>query len=94
MKYVVLTKLTDKGAKTIREDPERIKEVNAELETVGVKVLHQYAVLGEYDFVNIVEADSDIVIARAMLDLNARGSIRTITMSAVPIDEFIENLKM
>jgi len=93
MKYVILTKLTDEGARTIREYPERIKEVNAELENAGVSVIYQYAVLGEYDFVNIVEAESDIVVAKAMLDLTARGSIITVTMPAISVDEFIEKLK-
>jgi uncharacterized protein with GYD domain len=93
MRYVILTKLTGQGAKTIRENPERIKEVNAELESNGVKVIQQYAVLGEYDFVNVVEAENDVVVAKAMLDLTARGSIKTLTMPVISVDEFIENLK-
>ncbi len=89
MKFVVLSKLTNAGAKTVNEKPHRIKEVNKELQGMGVKVIDQYALLGEYDFVNIVEADSNKIVTKAMLQLASRGTVRTITMAAIPIDEFI-----
>jgi uncharacterized protein with GYD domain len=80
--------LTEDGAKTVRERPQRILEVNKELETMGVRVLEQYAVLGEYDFVSIVEAESNSVLAKAMLELVSRGTIRTISMPAIPVEDF------
>lgn len=90
--YVVLSKLTDEGAKTLKTKPERVKEVNQELEKMGVKVITQYLTLGEYDFVNIVEAESNLAVAKAMLELASRGTIRTLTMPAIPVDELLKEL--
>ena len=91
--FVLLSTLTDEGAKTIKSKPERIKEVNKELEGLGATVKAQYAVLGPYDFVNIVEAPDTATIARVSAELASRGSIKLMTLSAVPIDEFIRSLK-
>ncbi len=91
--YVLLSTLTDEGAKTIKKEPERIKAVNQEIEKLGVKVKAQYAVLGPYDFVNIVEAPDNQAIARVSAELASRGSIKIMTLSAIPIDEFIAGLK-
>jgi len=92
-KYVMLTRLTDEGAETIKRNPDRIVEVDSELEAMGVKVLEQYAVLGAYDFVNIVEAPDNLTIAKAALELGARGSIRVQTLPAIPVEELIAALK-
>lgn len=91
--YVMLSNLTDEGAKTIKHNPERIKEVNAELETLGVKVVAQYATLGPYDFVNIVEAADNLAIARVSAELASRGTIRLTTLPAIDIDSLIAALK-
>jgi uncharacterized protein with GYD domain len=87
--FIMLSTLTDEGAKTITENPHRIKEVNQEIQDLGVKVLHQYATLGQYDFVNIVEAPDNETIARVSAELSSRGSIRLQTLPAIPIDSFI-----
>lgn len=91
--YILLSKLTDEGWKTVREKPERIKEVNRELEAMGVKVVHQYATLGSYDFVNIVEASDNKTIARVSIEMGSRGTIQIMSMPAIPIDEFITAIK-
>lgn len=91
--YILLSQVTDEGAETIKSKPERIKEVNREIEALGVRVLHQYATLGSYDFVNIVEASDAATIARVSVELGARGSVKIQTLSAIPIDEFIDKLK-
>src|SRR3972149_6171964 len=72
--YILLSNLTDEGAKTIKRNPRRIKEVNTELEKLGVKVLAQYAVLGPYDFVNIVEAADNTAVARMSAALTAQAA--------------------
>jgi len=87
--YVLLSSLTDEGATTIQENPGRIKEVNKEIESMGVKVLVQYAVLGPYDFVNIVECADNETMARVSAELSSRGTIRIMSMAAIPIDDFI-----
>jgi len=87
--YVMLTSLTDEGRKTVRESPERIKEVNREVEAMGAKILAQYAVLGPYDFVNILEAPDNTAIAKIALELSSRGTLHTVTMAAMTLDEFI-----
>jgi uncharacterized protein with GYD domain len=91
--YILLSQLTDEGWKTVKEKPDRIKEVNEELKAMGVKVVQQYAVLGEYDFVNVVEASDNRKIAQVSIDLGSRGTIRLTTLPAIPIDEFIASIK-
>jgi uncharacterized protein with GYD domain len=90
--YVLLSKLTDSGAQTLKEKPSRILEVNKEIEILGAKVLAQYATLGEYDFVTIVEAPDNVAISRVSVELGARGSIRMQTLAAIPIEEFVNEL--
>ena len=91
--YVLLSSLTDEGAQTIQENPGRIKEVNKEIEGMGVKVIAQYAVLGPYDFVNIVEGPDAQTMARVSAELASRGTLRILTMAAMSIDEFISSFK-
>jgi uncharacterized protein with GYD domain len=91
--YVMLTTLTDEGRKTIKDKPKRIKEVNQEVESMGVKILAQYALLGPYDFVNILDAPDNIAIAQVATELGARGTLQTLTMAAMSLDEFIGSQK-
>jgi uncharacterized protein with GYD domain len=90
--YVLLTRVTPEGIKTIRDNPRRIKEVNREIESRGAKVLAQYATLGRYDFVNIIEARDNDTIARVSIDLGSRGTVQIETLAAIPIDDFVRNL--
>lgn len=87
--YVMLSTLTDEGRKTLKERPERLQEVNKELEEMGARVIHQFAVLGGYDFVNIIEAASNEVMARISMELGSRGTIKIVTLPAVSIAEFV-----
>ncbi len=91
--YIMLTTLTDEGLKTIKSKPERIKEVNKEVEAMGAKILAQYALLGEYDFLNILEAPDRKTIVRVAVELGSRGTLRTATYAAMGIDEFIQTIK-
>jgi uncharacterized protein with GYD domain len=91
--YVVLSKLTDEGRKTIKENPKRILEVNKELAKMGVKVREQFAVLGPYDFVNIVEAEDNAAMLKMSVDLGARGSVQLLSLAALPIEDFIKKIK-
>jgi len=90
--YVMLTTLTDQGRRTIKENPQRIKEVSKEVEAMGVKILAQYALLGPYDFINILEAHDNKAISKVAVELGARGTLQTLTMAAMTLDEFIGNL--
>lgn len=91
--YLMLTTLTSEGRKTLQEKPERIKEVNKEVEKMGVKILQQYAVLGPYDFVNILDAPNNKAVSRVAVELGSRGTIQTITLPIMPVDDFIEAVK-
>ena len=91
--YVMLTTLTDEGRKTVKDNPGRIKEVNKEVEAMGVKVIAQYALLGQYDFINVLEAPSSEAIVRVAVELGSRGTLQTNTMSAMALDDFIATLK-
>jgi uncharacterized protein with GYD domain len=92
-KYILLSKLTDSGRETLKKKPERIKEVNEELKELGVEVLKQWAVLGPYDFVNLVEAPDNEAIFRLSVELGSRGTIEITSMPALTIDELIKSLK-
>lgn len=85
--YVMLTTLTDEGRKTLKSNSQRIKEVNREVEAMGVKILTQYALLGPYDFINILEAPDNRVVGKVALELGARGTLHTVTMAAMTVDE-------
>jgi uncharacterized protein with GYD domain len=87
--YILLSKLTCNGIKTVKERPERIKEVDKEIEAFGAKVLAQYATIGKYDFVNIVEAPNNDAIYKVAMELSSRGTIHIMSMPAKPLDEFI-----
>ena len=88
--YIILSNLTDEGAKTIKNNPGRIKEVNKEFEELGVKVISQYALLGPYDFLNLVQAPDNETIARVAAELSSRGGVKVMTMAAIPIGDFIK----
>ena len=90
--YVMLTTLSDEGRRTIKENPARIKEVNREVEAMGVKILAQYALLGAYDFINILEAPDNKVVARVAVELSSRGTLQTVTIAAMTLDELISSL--
>jgi uncharacterized protein with GYD domain len=89
----MLTTLTDEGRKTLKENPERLKEVNKEVEKMGAKILSQYALLGPYDFVNILEVPDRETVYKISVELGARGTLRIETMAALSVDELIDSLK-
>jgi uncharacterized protein with GYD domain len=91
-KYILLSTLTDEGLETIQTRPDRIKQVNREIEAFGARVLEQWATLGPYDFVNIVEAPDNETIAKVSVTLGSRGTVKFLTMPAIDIDEFIHGL--
>src|SRR5580693_6172751 len=90
--YVMLTTLTPEGVQTVKNNPQRIKEVNKEVEQLGATVKAQWATLGHVDFISIVEAPDDGTMARVSLELGSRGTARYETLSAIPIDDFISSL--
>ena len=92
-KYVMLSTLGPDGAAKLLGQPDRLIEVNAELASLGVRVLEQFALLGPYDFCNILEAPDDKTMARVALILGSRGTLKTLTMPAVPVDEYLEVLE-
>ena len=87
--YLMLTKLTDQGRKTMLSNPSRIKEVNDEVKGMGAQILAQYYLLGSYDFVNILSAPDDWTIARVAMELGSRGTLETTTMPAFGIDDLV-----
>ena len=90
--YVLLTTLTPEGVQTLKNNPARIREVNKEVEQLGATVKAQWATLGQYDFVNVLEAPDDLTIARVSLELGSRGTGRYETLAAIGIEEFIASL--
>ena len=91
--YIMLSTLTDEGRKTLKERPERMQEVNREIEAMGARVTQQYAVLGGYDFINILEAPDNETIARISVELGSRGTVVLTTLPALPVDTFTQMLK-
>jgi uncharacterized protein with GYD domain len=90
--FVLLSTLTPEGVQTIKNNPSRIREVNKEIEQLGASVKAQWATLGRFDFVNVVEAPDETTIARVSLELGSRGTARYETLSAIPVDDFISAL--
>ena len=91
--YLMLTTLTDAGRKALQDDPEILKEINKEVEFMGVKILTQYALLGQYDFVNIIEAPNNEAVAKLAIRLSAKGTTQTLTLAAISIEDLITTLK-
>lgn len=91
--YIMLSTLTDEGRRTLKERPERLQEVNREIEAMGARVTHQFAVLGGYDFINILEAPDNETIARISVELGARGTVQLTTLPALPVEAFTRMLK-
>ena len=91
--YILLSKLTSEGRKTVRGKPGRIQEVNREIEKFGVKVLSQYATLGAYDFVNIVEAPDNKTILKVSVELGSRGTIEITSLPAISLTDFVSTVK-
>ncbi len=90
--YIMMSTLTDEGRKTVMSNPQRIKEVNREVESKGVKVIAQYVVLGQYDFINVIEAPDNETIAKLALELGSRGTLQTSTLAALTLDDFIKSM--
>lgn len=92
MKFMMLSTLGPDGSARLRENPARLLEVNQDVEAMGVKVLSQYAVLGQWDFVNILEAPDEVTMARVATTLAARGTLKTMTVPIIEVERFIESM--
>jgi uncharacterized protein with GYD domain len=90
--YILLTTLTPEGVATLKNNPSRIREVNKEVEQLGATVTAQWATLGQYDFINVLEAPDEQTIARVSLELGSRGTGRYETLTAIPVEDFIAAL--
>ncbi len=91
--YIMLTTLTAQGVQTLKSNPERLREVNSDVEELGATVVHQWATLGPFDFVNVVEAPDAATIAKVSVALGARGSAKLQTVTAISIDELLATLE-
>jgi uncharacterized protein with GYD domain len=90
--FVMLTNLTPEGVQTLKNNPSRVQEVNKEVEQLGVTVKEQWAVLGQYDFITIVEAPDEKTMAKVSVELGSRGTMSTQTLAAIPVDELAQAL--
>jgi uncharacterized protein with GYD domain len=90
--YIMLSTLTSEGVQTVKNNPQRIKEVNKEVEQIGAKVVAQWAVLGQFDFINVIEAPDEKTMAKVSLELGSRGTASYQSLPAIPIDDFIASL--
>ncbi len=90
--YILLTSLTAQGVQTLKANPQRLREVNRDVEELGARVLHQWATLGPFDFVNVVEAPDEATMARVSLELGSRGTARYESLVAIPVEDFIAQL--
>jgi uncharacterized protein with GYD domain len=90
--YILLSRLSQQGVATLKSNPDRLREVNKDVEELGARVLHQWATLGEFDFVNVVEAPDIETIAKVSVALGARGSTRVQTLPALEIEDFLQSL--
>jgi uncharacterized protein with GYD domain len=91
--YIMLTRLTSEGSKTLKEHPDRVRAVNEEVREYGCEIVAQYATLGPYDFINIVEAPDNETIAVLSSALASRGSLQILTLPAVAVGDLLGRLK-
>ncbi len=91
--FIALSTLTDEGRKTLKNKPDRINEVNSEIEGMGIKVLEQYAVVGQYDFITLIDAPSNEAVLKMSVELGSRGTMNMVTLPALSINEFTQILK-
>ena len=90
--FIMLSRLSPEGVQTIKNNPQRIKEVNREIEQFGAEVKAQWATLGQFDFVNVVDAPDEQTMARISLELGSRGTAKYESLPAIPVDDFISSL--
>ncbi len=90
--FIMLSTLTPEGVQTVKNNPRRIKEVNQEVEQIGAKVVAQWATLGRFDFINVIEAPDEKVMSKVSMELGSRGTAHYESLPAIPIDDFIESL--
>ena len=90
--YIMLTRLTPDGVKTVKDNPSRVQEVNKEVEQLGIKVLNQWATLGEYDFISVVEAPDEKAMAKLSIEMGSRGTVMNQTMTAIDVEDFTSAL--
>jgi uncharacterized protein with GYD domain len=90
--YIMLTNLTADGVQTLKNNPSRVQEVNKEVEQLGVKVKEQWATLGQYDFISVVEAPDEQAMARLSVELGSRGTTHSQTLTAIPAEDFAKGL--
>jgi uncharacterized protein with GYD domain len=90
--FLMLSTVGPDGATTLTDNPDRLKAVNAEVEAMGVKVVAQWALLGQYDFATILEAPDEMTMARVSLVLGSQGTLKTLTLAAIPIDDYVEGV--
>ena len=90
--YILLSTLSTQGVQTLKSNPDRLREVNRDVEELGAKVIHQWATLGPFDFVNVVEAPDAETMARVSVALGARGSAKLQTLPALSIDDFLSSV--
>jgi uncharacterized protein with GYD domain len=90
--FIMLTNLTSDGVKTLKNNPARVQEVNKEVEQLGVKVVNQWATLGQYDFISVVEAPDEATMAKVSVELGSRGTTTNQTLSAIPAEDFVGSL--
>ncbi|MFC2007380.1 GYD domain-containing protein [Chloroflexota bacterium] len=92
--FVMLTTLTDEGRRTVMKNPGRIWEVNKEVEAMGAKILTQYAMLGQYDFITILDAPNAAVVARVSAQLGSRGTLQPLTLAALTMETYVKEMEM
>jgi uncharacterized protein with GYD domain len=90
--FVMLTNLTADGVRTLKNNPNRVQEVNKEVEQLGAKVINQWATLGQYDFITIVEAADSETMAKVSVELGSRGTMTSQTLPAIPADDLASSL--
>ena len=91
--YILLSTLTPDGSRTLHGDPDRLDEVNQEITDFGCEVVAQYAVLGSYDFVTVIQAPDNETVAHLSVDLGSRGTVKIVTLPALTMAELRKKLK-
>jgi uncharacterized protein with GYD domain len=91
--YILMSTLTPDGRQTLHKDPDRLEQVNKEISDFGCRVIAQYAVLGQCDFITVIEASDNETVAHLSVDLGSRGTVNIVSLPAIPMDSLRAKLK-
>ena len=83
--YFLLGTMTSTGQKLLHDNHDLVVEATRNIAVDGAEIMGQYAVLGRYDYLMMVEADDNGAVARLSLEMGVRAGLHMETLPAIAI---------